>query len=143
MVNEIVGWKFVVVNVSLELMIGLGDVGLADLGLADGDADGSDAPQAAPPTTTNANMGPANLLNAILLNSVPAGCPELPQLRRSSCLVDGPSCHALGSHRTEVRVDEELTDPLVLGREFVRALSAKEGASLASLLDTQIDFRGT
>jgi hypothetical protein len=34
------------------------------------------------------------------------------------------------------------TDPIEVGREFVRALSAKEGASIASLLDPRIDFRG-
>lgn len=34
------------------------------------------------------------------------------------------------------------TDPLEIGREFVRALSAKDTSSIASLLDTQIDFRG-
>ena len=34
------------------------------------------------------------------------------------------------------------TDPLEVGREFVRALSAKEGGSIASLLDPRIDFRG-
>lgn len=34
------------------------------------------------------------------------------------------------------------TDPLEVGREFVRALSAKDAVTIASLLDAQIDFRG-
>lgn len=33
-------------------------------------------------------------------------------------------------------------DPLEVGREFVLALSEKDTASIASLLDAQIDFRG-
>jgi hypothetical protein len=33
-------------------------------------------------------------------------------------------------------------DPLEVGRAFVRALSAKDTASIASLLDAHIDFRG-
>ena len=37
---------------------------------------------------------------------------------------------------------EGRSDPIDVGREFVRALSAKESASLRSLLDPQIDFRG-
>jgi hypothetical protein len=49
----------------------------------------------------------------------------------------------LSGHTVDgVRMGDEPTDPLDVGREFVRALSAKESASLASLLDTQIDFRG-
>jgi hypothetical protein len=47
-----------------------------------------------------------------------------------------------GDAESEVRMGEVLTDPVEVGREFVRALSAKDNASLASLLDTQIDFRG-
>ena len=39
-------------------------------------------------------------------------------------------------------MDEEPTDPLEVGRAFVRALSAKDTASIASLLDQHIDFRG-
>jgi hypothetical protein len=42
----------------------------------------------------------------------------------------------------EAPMGEGRTDPLQVGREFVRALSAKDDASLLSLLDTQIDFRG-
>ena len=34
------------------------------------------------------------------------------------------------------------TDPLEVGRAFVRALSEKDAGSIASLLDTNIDFRG-
>lgn len=33
-------------------------------------------------------------------------------------------------------------DPLEVGREFVRALSAKDQTSITSLLDAHIDFRG-
>ena len=36
----------------------------------------------------------------------------------------------------------EPTDPLEVGRAFVRALSAKDTVSLASLLDPTVDFRG-
>ena len=39
-------------------------------------------------------------------------------------------------------MSEGRTDPLELGREFVRALSAKDLASIAEVLDPQIDFRG-
>ncbi len=37
---------------------------------------------------------------------------------------------------------EGWSEPSDVGREFVRALSAKDSASIVSLLDAQIDFRG-
>jgi hypothetical protein len=66
-VNEIVGRKVAVVNVSLEMVVGLGDAG----GRADGEADGSDAPQATAPTRT----APVRLLDAIFRNCVTVRMP--------------------------------------------------------------------
>ncbi len=39
-------------------------------------------------------------------------------------------------------MSEAPTDPLEVGREFVHALSQRDSASMAALLDAQVDFRG-
>jgi hypothetical protein len=42
----------------------------------------------------------------------------------------------------EVRIQNHRSEALDVGHDFVRALSAKDGVGLASILDPQIDFRG-